>query len=131
MHIAHSNIDKPEVKAKKRVPLYKNEAFIQAFVKQFTLEMNEKIRKSNIVSRLREYVRDPSEAAQSESILPSCKAQLGNLEFKPLGGFIYLVLGNRLEYFIANESAIRAIIDADNSLCQKYYHYAFVTWENC
>jgi SAM-dependent methyltransferase len=91
----------------------------------------EKIRKSNFVSRLREYVRDPSEAAQSERILPSCKAQLSNLEFKPLGGFIYLVLGNRLEDFIENESAIRAIIDADNSLCQKYHHYAFVTWENC
>jgi len=48
MHIAHSNIEKPEVKAKKRVPLYKDQAVLNSMLKAFTLEMNEKIRKSKI-----------------------------------------------------------------------------------
>ena len=89
----------------------------------------EKIRDLNFISYLKQYLRDPSEAAQSESIIPSCRAHLGDLEFKPIGGFVYLVLGNQLQHFIENKNALDAIIKADASLHEKHYHYAFVMWE--
>jgi SAM-dependent methyltransferase len=87
------------------------------------------IRRSSLLTRLRQYLSDPSEAADSENILPSCRRHFANLEFKPIGGFIYNLLGNRLRHFVGNPKAIDAILQLDNKLHDQYYHYAFVLWQ--
>lgn len=88
------------------------------------------LRNCNLISRLRQYIRDPSEAAKSEDIIPSCNAHFPNLEFRPIGGFIYLTLGNRLRYFASSNESLATITAADDLFRRSgYYHYAFALWE--
>ena len=89
-----------------------------------------KLRRSNVVSWLKAYRRDPSEAPQSERILSAAKRHLPGVKFEPIGGTLLNILGGVVVPLADEDSGvIDEMLIADQQLLKAgSYHFTFALW---
>lgn len=87
---------------------------------------------STIVSKLRQWLRDPSEAPQSELIPTAVARHLPGAELAPLGGAMLNILGGQVVPFAADDEdpVLKAFVDEDRKLTREgHSHFAFTLWQ--
>ena len=87
---------------------------------------------SNIVTRLRQWYRDPSEAPQSEVIAAAIARHLPGAELAPIGGTMLNMLGGTVVPFAKDENnpVLKAFVDEDAKFrSEGYSHFAFTLWQ--
>jgi SAM-dependent methyltransferase len=86
--------------------------------------------KSNLITRLRQWWRDPSEAPQSEMIPEAIKRNLPGAELEPIGGTFLNMLGGRVAPLGEDSSQIDALIREDGEMKERgFHHFAFAIWQ--
>lgn len=87
---------------------------------------------SNLLTRLRQWRRDPSEAPQSELIAAAVTRRLPGAELRPIGGVMLNILGGVVVPFAGREDhpTLRALVEADAQLkADGRSHFAFALWQ--
>lgn len=107
----------------------KNVKICRDLVGEFTKELDIKIKNKTPLTRLMMYIRDPSEAAESEKIIPFCNEHLKNCQVVPIGGYLYLVIGRHLGVLTQLDGFTNRMLEIDNQLHRNHFHYAFILWE--
>lgn len=89
-----------------------------------------RVRRSNILTRLRMHHRDPSEAPHSEAIAAAITRHLG-AAVKPVGGLVMNILGGIVvPAFPENHPATAALVAADRAaLAAGKWHFGFALWQ--
>jgi len=89
-----------------------------------------RVRRSNILTRLRMRHRDPSEAPHSEKIADAIRRHLG-AAITPVGGLVMNILGGIVvPAFPDDHPAIAALVAADRAaLAQGQWHFGFTLWQ--
>lgn len=89
-----------------------------------------KLHRSNIISWLKMYRRDPSEAPQSELILAAAQRHLPGVKFEPVGGTFLNILGGVVVPLVTEDSpVIDEMLAADRQLLKEgSAHFTFAIW---
>jgi SAM-dependent methyltransferase len=90
-----------------------------------------RIPRSTVVSKLRQWWRDPSEAPQSESIAEAVARHMPGADLASIGGAMLNMLGPVIVPFAKDEDdpVLRAFLDEDAKFkAEGYSHFAFALW---
>lgn len=86
--------------------------------------------KSTLISRLRQWWRDPSEAPQSELIAHAVRRHLPGADLEPIGGTFLNMLGARVVPLGEDSSQVDRLIQEDAVMkARGFHHFAFAIWQ--
>jgi SAM-dependent methyltransferase len=89
-----------------------------------------RVRYSNLITRLKMWRKDPSEAPQSERILAACARHLPGAEIAPIGGTLLDILGGVVIPRTSEEDPlVDRLVQADGKArAEGFSHFAFGIW---